>query len=62
MLKRKGGILFPLKNEKLTPALCDQVTQCLGSLTFSLIIRQTPMTFPPQEVKELWIPHNRMRL
>ena len=29
--------LLPLKNEKLMPVLCDQVTQCSGSLTISLI-------------------------
>ena len=30
-------ILFPIKNRKLMPAKCDWVTQCLGSLTFSLV-------------------------
>ena len=30
-------IAFPLKNGKLMPVICEQVTQCLGSLTFSLV-------------------------
>ena len=31
----KYWILFTLKNGKFTPVLCDQVTQCLSSLTIS---------------------------
>ena len=29
--------VFPLKNWKLMPVLCGLVTQCLGSLTFSIV-------------------------
>ena len=36
-LKKNYWILFPLERSKLTPILCGQVTQCLGSLTFSLV-------------------------
>ena len=28
---------FPLKNGTFMPVLCDQVTQCLSSLTISLV-------------------------
>ena len=53
-------ILFPLKNGKLTPVLCDQVTQCLGSLTLSLVSPTSTNDIPTYEVKELRIAHNCM--
>ena len=39
-LSRNTEVLdsFPLKNEKFMPILCDEVTQCLGSLTISPVI------------------------
>ena len=38
--------------------LCDQVTQCLGSLTFSLVSATNKNDAPPHEAKELWIAHD----
>ena len=62
-LRRNTKILdsFSLQNGKLTPVLCDQVTQCSGSLTFSLVSATSTNDIPPHEAKELWIAHDRTR-
>ena len=47
---------FPLKNGKFMPVLCDQVTQCLGSLRISLVsVTNCYDESPSQEAKILWI-------
>ena len=38
----KIWILFPLKNDKLSPVLRDQVTQCMGSATLARQARMMP--------------------
>ena len=50
---------FSLKNGKLTLALYGQVTQCSGSLTFSLVSTTSTNDVPLYKAKELWIAHNR---
>ena len=53
-LSRNTKVLetFPLKNGKLTPFLCDQVTQCLDSLSFSLFSPTSTKTSTPYEEKK----------
>ena len=51
---------FPLKNGKLKPALCDQVTQCSGSLTISSACAISANDIPSYEAKELWITQDCM--
>ena len=36
----------PLKNGKFKPVLCDQVTQCLGSLTISPVTTTSTNDIP----------------
>ena len=45
----------PLKNEKSTPVLCDQVTRRPGSLTISLVSMTSMNDTPSYEAKESWI-------
>ena len=54
-LTLKYWILFPLKNKKLTPDLFDEVTCCLGSITFSFLSAKIMNAVPPYEAKGLWI-------
>ena len=58
-LSRNTAVLdsFPHRNGKLTPVLCNQVTQCSGSLTFRFVSTTSTnddLTIWRQK-KELWI-------
>ena len=48
LLSRNSKVLDsfpPVKSGKLMPVLCDQVTQCLDSLTISLVSQQAQMAY-----------------
>ena len=49
----KYWILFPFKSRKLAPILCDQVTQCSGSVTFSLVSATSTNDFSTIQGKKL---------
>ena len=42
---------FPLKNGKFMPVLCDQVTQCLDSLTIKLVSATSTNDIPPHHTR-----------
>ena len=52
--------IFPRKNGKLKPVLCDQVTQCLGSPTICSVSVISGNDIPSNEAKELWSVQGRM--
>ena len=54
-----GG--FCAHTRKKTPVLCDQVTQCLASLTFSLVSATSTNDVPTIRGKKFWITHDRTR-
>ena len=42
--------------------LCDQITQCSDSLTFTLVSATSTKDVPPYEAKELWITQDHTHL
>ena len=59
MVKQKHQSIefFSPKNEKRIPGVYDQVNQCFGSMTISLV-STTGMMSTSCEEKELWITHD----
>ena len=52
-------LVTTIYNWNLMPVICDQVTQCSGSLTFSRLVSMTSTNgIPPYKEKELWITHD----
>ena len=57
-LSRNTKVLDSFSPQKWGNVISDQVTQCPGSLTFSLIIVTSINDVPQYKARELWIAHS----